>query len=243
MNQYDLNAFHSEFDPAIMVESFRQDSSLQNKAKQFALLKTAYFLVFSRGDGQVSALNNSKKETLLAAFTCREELEKWTFDRQEVIELPFEALRQMVANSSKVDGIVINPFGKALSLRRSHLADMESTLRAAVPRTGLQLTATLDYPIGLPMAVQELMRNHPEVYRVWLMAARAPDEHTDHKLLIVDFDGEKEPLFPLLAKAVRLYMRQGETFEMAKADLKLLRIAEAAARPIYEKQPSMKPEE
>lgn len=235
MNEYELNGFHSEFDPAAMVESLRQDSSTQNKAKQFALLKTAYFLVFSRGEGQVSALTNSKKETMLAAFTCRAELEKWNFDRQEVTEVPFEALRQLVAASPKVDGIVINPFGAALSLRRSHLAGMESTLRAAVPRTGLKLKATLDYPIGLPMAVKELMKDHPEVYRVWLMAARAPDEHTDHKLLIVDFDGEPDPLFPLLAKAVRLYMRQGETFEMVKADIRLVQIAEAAARPIYEK--------
>lgn len=234
MNEYDLNAFHSEFDPVAMAESLQQDGSPKNKAKQFALLKNAYFLVFSKGGGQVSLLNN-KKEALIAAFTCREELEKWPFERQEAAERPFSDLQRLTETNPKVDGIVINPFGKALFLRRSHLADIESTLRAAAPRTGLKLKATLDYPIGLPLAVKELMREHPEVYRVWLMAAHAPGEHVDHKLFIVDYDGGKEPLFPLLAKAVRLYMRQGETFEMMKADIQLVRIAEDAARPIYEK--------
>ena len=57
----------------------------------------------------------------------------------------------------------------------------------------------------------------------------------DHKLFIVDFDGKPERIFPKLAEAVRLYMRQGESFEMMKADIRLLRVAEQAARPIYEK--------
>ena len=130
---------------------------------------------------------------------------------------------------------VINPFGKALFLRRPHFSDMDNTLRAAQPRKELKLKATLDYPMGLPLAVRQLMADHPEVYRVWLVAAHSEGETVDHKLFIVDFDGKPESIFPKLAEAVRLYMRQGESFEMMKADIRLLRVAEQAARPIYEK--------
>ena len=52
---------------------------------------------------------------------------------------------------------------------------------------------------------------------------------------MVDFDGQPKDLFPLLAQAVRLYLREGEQLEMVKADIRLLRAAEQASRPIYEK--------
>ncbi len=236
MNENQLNAFRSDFDPQTMAESLKADPSAKNKAKNFAVLKTSDFLVYTRGQGRVSVLNNAKKEALIAAFTCREELEKWPFDRTEVEEMPFTALQKLVEQGAKLDGLVINPFGKALHLYRSHLADIEQTLRAATPRKELKMHATLDYPMGLPMAVRELCESHPEVYRVWLLAARGDTDAQDHKLFVVDFDGQPGDLFPHLAKAVRLYLRQGEQVEMMKADITLLRIAEQAARPIYEKQ-------
>lgn len=235
MTESQLNAFRSEFDPVALSDSLQADGSPQNKVQNFALLKTASFLVFSKGPGQVSVLNNQKKEALLPAFTCREELEKWPFDRASIVEMPFVALQKLVDKDARLDGMVINPFGKALFLRRSHLTDIDRTLQAATPRKELKMKATLDYPIGLPIAVRELMAQHPEVYRVWLLAAHGDNETRDHKLFVVDFDGKPDGLFPQLAKAVRLYLRQGEGIEMVKADIRLLRAAEQASRPIYEK--------
>ena len=236
MNESQLNAFRSDFDPQTMAESLQADGSPRNKAKNFAVLKTSDFLVYTRGQGRVCVLNNQKKQALIAAFTCREELDKWPFDRTEVEEMPFTALEKLVEQGAKLDGIVIDPFGKALHLTRGHLADIAQTLRAATPRKELKMRATLDYPIGLPIAVRELCESHPEVYRVWLLEALSDTESKAHKLFVVDFDGKPEDLFPHLAKAVRLYLRQGEQVEMLKADLALLRIAEQASRPIYEKQ-------
>lgn len=235
MTEYELNAFRSDFDPQTLAESLKADPSPQNKARQFAILKTSDFLVYTQGRGGVSVLNNAKKQAFIAAFTCREELDKWPFPKAGVAEMPFEALRKLVETGPKLDGLVIDPFGKALNLSRGHLADIEQTLRAANPRKELKLKATLDYPMGLPIAVRELMGGRPEVYRVWLMAARSEGDAADHKLFIVDFDGKPDSLFPQLAQAVRLYLRQGEQFEMVKADIRLLRVAEQASRPIYEK--------
>ncbi len=235
MTEYELDHFQSDFDPQTMAESLQQDGSAKNKQKHFAVLKTASFLTFSRGPGQVSVLNNQKKEALVAAFTCREELEKWPFAREEVAELPFVTLQTIVERDDRIDGLVIDPFGKALVLKRAHFSDIDGTLAAANPQKELRLKATRDYPIGLPLAVAELCRSHPEVYRVWLLAAHAPGENTDHKLMVADFDGKGEEFFPHLARAVRLYLRQGERLELRKADINLLRVAEQAARPIYEK--------
>lgn len=235
MTEYELNEFQSDFDPQAMADGLKEDHSPKNKLQHFARLNTAAFLVFSRAPGKVSVLNTKKKEAFIAAFTCREELEKWPFDRETVAEMTFANLRRLVDADPRLDGLVINPFGKALFLRRPHFSDMDNTLRAAQPRKELKLKATLDYPMGLPLAVRQLMADHPEVYRVWLVAAHSEGETVDHKLFIVDFDGKPESIFPKLAEAVRLYMRQGESFEMMKADIRLLRVAEQAARPIYEK--------
>ena len=235
MTEYELDHFQSEFDPQTMAESLQADGSTQNKAKNFAVLKTSSFLAFAKGPGRVSVLTNKQKESLAAAFTCREELEKWPFDRSEVVELPFAVLQQIVKNNDRLDGVVIDPFGKALVLKRDHLSDIDNTLAAAQPRQTLKMKATRDYPIGLPLAVKELCESHKEVYRVWILAARGEQDNEDHKLLVVDFDGKGEDLFPHLAKAVRLYLRQGERLEMRKADIHLLRVAEQATRPIYEK--------
>ena len=236
MNESQLNDFRSEFDPQTLADSLQADGSAQNKARQFAILKTADFLVYTRDGGRVCVLNDRQKQGFIAAFTCREELEKWPFDKTDVQELPFTSLQKLVEYDAKLEGIVINPFGKALHLKRGHLSDIEQTLRAATPRKSLKMRGTRDYPMGLPLAVSDLCSSHAEVYRVWLLAARAEQDTRDHKLFIVDFDGKPEDLFPHLAKAVRLYLRQGEQVEMMKADIHLLRVAEQAAKPIYEKK-------
>ena len=236
MTEYELNEFQSEFDPVDFSRSMQEDPAPQNRARSFALLKTSAFLTFSSGPDRVAILNNKQKESLIPLFTCREELEKWPFQRGPIAEVTFAAMQRVVDNNARLDGIVVNPFGKALFLRRSHLTDMEAVLRAATPRRELKMKATRDYPMGMPIAVRELMEQHPEVYRVWLLAARSDNDTVDRKLFVVDLDGEPSKLFPQLAQAVRLYLREGEGVEMMKADIKLLRAAEAAARPIYEKQ-------
>ncbi len=236
MTEYELDHFQSEFDPQTMAAALEADGSAKNKQKQFSVLKTSSFLTFSRGPGQVAVLNNRDKEPMIAAFTCREELEKWPFAREAVVEMTFTALQTLVERNDRVEGMVIDPFGKALVLRRAHLSDIDGTLAAANPQKELRVKATRDYPIGLPLAVRELCESHPEVYRVWLLSAHAPGETVDHKLMVADFDGKGEDFLPHLAKAVRLYLRQNERLELRKADLNLLRVAEQAARPIYEKK-------
>ena len=235
MTEQQQNAFLSDFDPDTMAQSLKSDPSPRNKAKQFSILRTSTFLTFSPAPGRVNILNSKQKEALLPAFTSREELEKWPFERAPVAEISFVELEKLMRSNARLDGVVINPFGRALFLRRDQLADIEHTLRQATPRSQIKVKATLDYPIGLPMAVRELMEQHPEVYRVWLLAARSEHDTTDRKLFVVDLDGSPKELFGQLAQAVRLYMRQGEGFEMVKADIGLLRAAEQAGRPIYEK--------
>lgn len=238
MTEYQLNAFHSEFDPKAMAESLKADPSQQNKIRNFALLKTSYFLTFVNEKGAPVVINRSDGKSLVAVFTDREQLDKWPFERIDVREIPYETAQKAALDNARLDGLVVNPFGNGMNFTRAMLNEIDNTMRFAArgDRATLHLTATRDYPIGLPIAVRELMEEHPEVYRVWLLASRAQTEHLDTKLFVVDFDGKQEDLFPLLAQAIRLYLRDGESVQMLKADLKLLQAAERASNPIYTKE-------
>lgn len=238
MTEYELNAFHSEFDPVKAAESLKQDPSRENKVKNFAVLKTSYFLTFARTAENLAVLNDKKGGAFVPLFTCRAELEKWPFERTEVIEVTYERAKSVAVQNARLDGLVINPFGNSMTLRRQQLTDVDFTMQTAAhgDKRQIQMKATLDYPMGLPLALEALLKEHPEVYRVWLMAAHSEGEHLDHKLFIVDFDGQPQPLFGQITEAIKLYLRAGEPVEMMKADLKLLQIADKATRPLYVKQ-------
>ena len=236
MTEYELNAFQSEFDPTALSQSLARDPSRGNKIQGFAILKTSYFLAFSHGAGQVAIIKNQEGEAFVSLFTCRNELEKWPFEKTDVITLTYEQAKALVLKQNSLSGLVINPFGQAMFLTRNHIADVDNTMRGASGKRELRLRATSDYPIGLPPALEALLRGHEEVYRVWLVAAKDADEHLEHKLFVVDFDGKpQDGLFAAIAAAARPYMRLGETFELMKADLKLLQIAEKTGKPIYQK--------
>ena len=51
MTEYELNAFQSEFDPVKAADSLKEDNSRENKIRTFAVLKTSYFLAFTKGPG------------------------------------------------------------------------------------------------------------------------------------------------------------------------------------------------
>lgn len=236
MTDYELDAFQSEFDPVAAVEQLKEDNSRENKVKIFAVLKTAYFLTFTQGPGRFAIINDKQGSSFAVLFTNRAELEKWPFPRHEIAEVPYETARRLVLGNARLEGLVINPFGKAMFLRRPQLSDIEATMQSAQtgPRS-LQLKPTRDYPLGLPAVVTEIMEQHPEVYRVWLVAAHEKNEYLDHKLFVVDLDGKPRELFMELSQAIRPYMRAEERVEMMKADINLLRSVEQTAKPIYVK--------
>ena len=192
MNEYELNAFRSEFDPKAMADSLQADPSPKNKVKNFAVLKTSYFLTFVNEKGSPVVVNGKDGKRLVAVFTSREEMDRWPFERLDVREIPYETAKQAAMDNPRLDGMVINPFGGGMRLLRAQLSDIDNTMRFAArgDHATLKLSATRDYPIGLPLAVRELMARHPEVYRVWLLASRTGTEHFDTKLFVVDFDGK-----------------------------------------------------
>ncbi|ACV61348.1 hypothetical protein Dtox_0405 [Desulfofarcimen acetoxidans DSM 771] len=233
----------SGLDLTTSMERLRDNPSVEGKLRFFAELKAARLLVPCHGEnGSIAALNTPEKEVFLPAFCSADELQKWTFPLEKVSVLPLDALKHIVIdNPAQLAGVVINPFGKALLLRHPQLAEIDSgtegmTLARTDHQGKLDIRATTDFPVGLPKALAQLLATRPEVYRAWILLAREEKETRYHKLFLIDFDGDRRLLFPLVAKAVQPYMKPGESFELMKADFGLLQRALAVSEPVYQKK-------
>lgn len=238
-----VRAFDSGLDLVKSVERMRDNPTPEGKLHFFKELKAARFLVPCRGetDGGICVLNTAEQEAFLPAFCSADELEKWRFPLDKVQVFPLDGLKHIVVEHPvQLAGVVINPFGKALFLRHPQLSEIDSfaegmTIARTDHKRKLELRATRNYPVGLPGALAGLLRQRAEVYRAFLLLAREEGEAPFHKLFLLDFDGDRKELFPLVARAVQPFMNPGESFELVKADFELLQRAEAISAPVYQK--------
>ncbi len=237
-----VRGFDSGLDLVKSMERLRDNPTPEGRLLFFRELKSAQFLVPCRGDdSNIAVIRTPDAEAFLPAFCSAEELDKWQFPLDKVSVLPLDALKHIaIDNPEKLAGIVINPFGKTLFLRHPQLKEIDSfsegmTLARMDHKGRLEIRATADYPTGLPKALAQLFKNKAEVSRAWIMLAREEGEARFHKLFVIDFDGDRKLLFPLVAKAVQPFMRPGESFELMKADLRLLQAAQSKAEPVYQR--------
>ncbi len=238
-----LESFDAGIDLVRSMENLRDDPSPEGKLQFFRQLKAARFLVPCRGKANsIVTLNTDKAEAFLPAFTAAQELSKCQFPFEKVRGMSFDALKHLaIDNPTRISGIAINPFGKALLLRHPQLSEIDSategmTLKRTDYQGKLQIKPTADYPIGLPKALSHLLDTRSDVYRAWILSAQHGEDALSHKLFLIDFDGDRRSLFPLVAKAVQPFMKPGESFELLKADYTLLQQAEKLAQPLYVKK-------
>jgi hypothetical protein len=52
---------------------------------------------------------------------------------------------------------------------------------------------------------------------------------------LIDFDGTEAGLFPQVAEVVQPYMKAGDSFELVKANSRLLQFAAVKAEPVYQR--------
>jgi hypothetical protein len=232
--------FDSGIDLVKSMERLRGDPSSEGKRRFFRELKSARFSVpCGQDNNKIAVLNTPENEIFLPAFTTAQELAKWPFPGVKVAVLPFETLKHIVIDDPQhLSGIVIDPFGKALLLRHAQLAEIDAwtegmTLKRTDHKGKFRLSITTDYPIGLQKALESLFKTTRNVSRAWILSAQGEDEAFPHKLFLIDFEGDRKKLFPIVAKAVQPFMKPGESFELMKADNKLLQAAQAKAKPVY----------
>lgn len=224
------------------IERYQKEPTPQAKVQFFRELKSAKYLVPYRGDRKnIAVIQTAQGEVFLPAFTCEQELMRGREKFEEIMALPFDVLKHIVIDQPKsIAGIALDPFGKALLLRRPQLQEIDSALEGMTLQRNDYQTAPIlsqlcDLPVGLPRALSALFRRRPEVYRAWILLARRDEKEPPHKLFLIDFDGDRKNLFPIVAKQIEPFMCPGESFELMKADIGLLQLAQKIAMPFYSK--------
>ena len=238
MKAYD--GFAGSFDLVTAMERFRGNPTKEGKKQFFRQLKEAKLLVPYQGDTMnVAALHNSAGEILLPAFTSPYELTREHTEWDNIGVMILDDLKHIIIDlPTEVSGVVLNPFGKALVLRRPQLMEIDREMEGmTLKRTdhpSPQILAPLkSYPPGIVEALRSCFEKYPEVTRAGILAARPDYKTPPHKLFVIEFFGDRRLLFPQVAKVVEPFMRPAESFELMKADLALARKAREKAPPIY----------
>jgi hypothetical protein len=205
-------------------------------------LRAASYLVPCRPDGKsLSLLATQNNELFLPAFTSETEFGKWMQPHGGMSALSFETLHHIVVDDLNLSGVVINPFGASLILRRGKLAAMESAATGMtherVTHTGKLVFGTAKYPPALARAfVAALKSSGMEVLEAYILMVRQEHEAKPHLLFLIDFKGDRKLLFPVVARAVQPHIQPGSNFELLKADLTALAAARKKALPVYEQR-------
>lgn len=189
----------------------------------------------------VAAEKANSRLVLIPVFTCEEELNKQMPAGCVPEIFSYHSLKHFVIDDLKLDGLVINPFGRPMILNRERIEEIDSATTGMsfnrLKNPGrLTIDKLSDYSEGLVQAICEVVRNRPEVYRVYIASAIRQEDSFDHIMIIFDFDGRETQLFPDIAKAIRPHLGDRKNFELIKANIPLLRMVDTAQlRPVYVK--------
>jgi len=222
------------------------DPASENTLRFCLNIKTANYMVpcivgdiKAEGGYRMAVLISCEGERFLPAFTCTAELSKWKFERDKIALYSFDELKTFVLdNPQRLSGIAIDPYGSSLMLKQEHIKQIDAELEGmSVYKSEYNnlchLSSPQKVPAGLEDELNAFFKNRPEVYRAYLLSAQERKEEEAYLLLLIDFDGKKNALFPSAAKVVSSYIKQGEPFEIVKATYDLLHKAASLCQAVY----------
>ena len=148
----------------------------------------------------------------------------------EIVEVEFKqgkepALTVYIDTETGVDLNTCEKFHRAID---PVLDEVDPTFGA--PYTLNVSSPGLDRPLKTERDFQKCMGQRVEIKLFAPLKGKKFFEAT-----LVDFDGKKEEFLPKVAENIKTAVQPGAKIEMAKADFKLLKVAEKLVKPIYKK--------
>lgn len=171
------------------------------------------------GSFQLEMLVNAKGQPFIPAFYARTS-NVGKFEQGSLLELEFQQLRNMMIEMpEEICGIVIEPFGENILLGRESLMAYDSAVQGMTVaqnrhQGGVRLQPARNLPRGLTDALQNLFARQIGVNAAWVLLAQGENEQKPHLMFMIDFYGSKFDLFPVLAEAIKPYMKPGQQFEL-----------------------------
>ena len=207
---------------ATVIENFLKDA------------KNAEFIVpYRDAPTQIQLLNLPEKGLMFPAFSCYEAFIKSGLPEDKTVFLTFSKINSIVkSGSGKVKGIVVNPHGKSLIFEQQKKEPGEMTVQKGGQRTVSMLRSVSPSIIA---ALCDYFSSNEKVYKAYLLQTTTPEDQRERPFLVVDFDGDPEEFFKIFRELLVPYLEKGTEIEMAKADFRLLTLAEKITKPFYKK--------
>ena len=161
-------------------------------------------------------LTNDERETYCPVFTSKEESDKMTIPSSGMFIQPFTALAKAVtATDTGIKGIVINPFGMAMTLSADLLkniirkAEEQTRNRNYTLKAGekVVITEADESSKTLKDIITAVVRNHKCIERAFLrkmIRPEAPKENNSSYLIILDSSDKDEDITHLFRDLSKL---------------------------------------
>lgn len=222
------------FDNGLVVEDIIKVIS-ENRDKEAIkvlfenAMKLDYIVPYKDMENELVVITSKEKGKMFPAFSSFSEFEKSGLPADRTKLMNLIALQKIVSlSNNEIKGIAVNPHGKSLVFENKNVVKNTSGNKINLSKPGF-------VPDYLKEAVCGFLSGCDFVYKAFVLWGQREQETTPHIFIIIDFDGDKESFLKNAAESIRPCLKNGESVEFAKADFKLLQIAEKISAPIYSK--------
>ena len=228
----DIENFSNGIDVDETVDSLAGGKDEEKVRNFFMKAENANFIVPYKDNENIIPLFNGKDGLkLIPLFASYTAFEKSPLPKEKAKIMHFDKINDIVKNSGgSIDGMIINPHGKSMVFRHSGSAGQPKK-----ENPGIRFMKPVFVPEKVAEALKKYFSECSNVYSAYILWAQKEGELTPHLFLLVDFDGKKEEFLPKVAENIKTAVQAGAKIEMAKADFKLLKVAEKLIKPIYKK--------
>jgi len=184
-------------------------------------------------------ITNSLDESFFMAFTDWEELRKWSAEKEQALISTYEDLKTLVEKDvQKVKGFVINPYGQNIVITPELIQYFSRKKSEIVIKkdTKVLLGQPKNYPNEMVNALSKYFTDHKEVKSAYLFIAHKEDEEKPNLLLVIDFTGDKEILFPQVAAVAQKYLGNDEYIDLVPFNTEFGKNAAESSTPFYKKK-------
>ncbi len=173
------------------------------------------------------------------AFTSGEYVEKFSTEKQDMMTATHSDFLALLEKSPEVLGIVINPVGQGLIVTRDELKNQRFNVGHSQMTLPKETTITLGTPANpseaMLGALHAACKELKPVKSATLFWAIFEGEEEGHYLLGVEFDGEREAIFPRLAEAAKPFLPGGQFIDIMPIE-QLGSEARQETKPFYQKK-------
>lgn len=160
-------------------------------------------------------VTSSDKRNWFMAFTNMEEMKKWPdCDAKSTLALGFDDLAGLVQRNVGSAGMVVNPFSNNLVIPREMIDKFveQKKLRMSMSKNGtpiapnkqVAITDPRVFPERMTEALKKFFKNKKQVHSAYVRMMI--QGKLVSYLIVVDFDGEKQPLFDQIAEIAKPFL-------------------------------------